>query len=175
VRAGYHVYGGGRLTLFAVPVTLKEANNFVETYHRHSGRTSRDGGKFAIGVSRAGYGLLGVVIVGRPLARALDDGVTAEALRVCVLPNMGDVTKGACSFLYAAAWRAWRAMGGHKMVTYTLQSESGQSLVGAGAKTVAQLKGRPKGWNRSDGHREFKDIYGQDKFRWEWSTQEVEG
>jgi len=161
------------LKLFAVPVTLKEANNFVETYHRHSGRTSRDGGKFAIGVSCEGQGLLGVVIVGRPLSRVLDaDGVTAEALRVCVLP---DAPKGCCSFLYAAAWRAWRAMGGHRLVTYTLQSETGESLRGAGAKIVATLKGRPKGWNRSDGHREFKDIYGQDKFRWEWSTQEVEG
>ncbi len=30
--------------LTIVPVTLREANDFVQNFHRHNGRTSRDGG-----------------------------------------------------------------------------------------------------------------------------------
>ena len=39
--------------LVALPISLREANDFVEAFHRHSGRTSRDGGKFAIAPSPA--------------------------------------------------------------------------------------------------------------------------
>lgn len=63
----------------AIPMTLREANEFVASYHRHSGRTPRDGGKFAIGATD-GSGLVGVAIVGRPLSRILGaDVYTAES------------------------------------------------------------------------------------------------
>src|SRR5690606_30041013 len=105
--------GGTMATLKVVPMTLREANDFVEQYHRHNGRTARNGGKFAIGAT-TGDRLVGVAIVGRPLARHLDDSYTAEVLRVCVLP---DAPKGTCSFLYARCWRIWAAMGGTRLVT----------------------------------------------------------
>jgi len=147
-----------------VPISLREANDFVQEYHRHSGRTARDGGKFAIACGTEEAGLAGVAIVGNPVSATLMDGYTAEVLRVCCSP---DAQKNAPSMLYGAAWRAWRAMGGRRLVTYTLQSESGASLRGAGWKIVAEVKGG--GWNRPniDRIRRWQSIYGQQKFRWE--------
>lgn len=144
-----------------VPLTLREANDFVEQFHRHSKRTQRDGGKFAIGAS-TGDAMIGVAIVGRPVARLLDDGFTAEVTRACVLP---DAPKNACSFLYGRCWRIWQQMGGRRMVTYTLQTESGSSLKGAGWKIVGEVK--PGGWDRANRERDWQPIYGQAKFRWE--------
>lgn len=106
------------------PVSLKEANAFVAAHHRH--HRPAVGHKFSIGCS-AGGTLVGVAIVGRPVSRHLDDGWTLEVNRLCT-----DGTKNACSFLYAAAWRAARAMGYRKIITYTLASEDGASLRAAG-------------------------------------------
>lgn len=150
--------------IIPVPITLREANDFVSSYHRHSGRTSRDGGKFAIGASD-GSGMVGVAIVGRPInCQLARDVYTAEVLRTCTIP---DPPKGTNSYLYGACWRAWRAMGGRKLITYTLQTETGASLRGAGWKVVGEVKGG--GWDRpnQDRRREWKPIYGQQKFRWE--------
>lgn len=146
-----------------IPVTLREANDFVEQFHRHSRRTSRDAGKFAIGASDE-RGLWGVAIVGRPLARHLDDSFTAEVLRVCVRP---DAPRNVCSFLYGRCWRIWQQMGGRRLVTYTLQSESGASLRGAGWRIAGALKGRTSGWASAGREREWQPIYGQAKLRWE--------
>ena len=146
-----------------VPITLREANDFVESFHRHNGRTSRDGGKFAIGVVMDGS-LIGVAIVGRPLSRCLDDSFTAEILRTCVLDS---APKGTNSFLYSRCWRIWQAMGGLKMVTYTLETESGASLKGAGWNMPVKVLGHKNGWSSTGRSREWQPIYGQQKFRWE--------
>jgi hypothetical protein len=145
-----------------VPISLSEANSFVLNFHRHNKPVQ--GAKFAIGVSDTDR-LIGVAIVGRPVSRHLDDGVTAEVTRCCVLP---DSPKGSCSFLYSRAWRVWSAMGGQKLVTYTLQSESGASLRGSGWRVVAQTQGAAegKGWTTRPG-REWQPVVGQAKFRWE--------
>lgn len=145
--------------LGVVPMTLREANAFVEQHHRHNNPTR--GGKFAIGASD-GTELWGVAIVGRPIARLLDDGFTAEVTRTCTRPG---APKGCNSLLYGAAWRACRAMGYRKLVTYTLTTESGASLRGAGWKIVAECK--PQDWNRSGRPRDWQPIYGQQKLRWE--------
>lgn len=146
-------------------MSLREANDFVEQFHRHNGRTSRDGGKFAIGASD-GEGLLGVAIVGRPVARLLNDSFTAEVLRVCTKPNLPP-RNNVCSFLYGRCWRIWQAMGGKRMVTYTLPSEGGASLRGTGWKLIGEIKGHPSGWATSTRVRDWEPIYGQTKFRWE--------
>lgn len=88
--------------LEVVPITLREANAFVEQNHRHHGPTV--GHKFSIGLSD-GEKIVGVAIVGRPVARHLDDGWTLEVNRLCT-----DGTRNACSMLYAAAWRTARAI-----------------------------------------------------------------
>lgn len=140
---------------------LSEAMEFVTNFHRHNKAPS--GGLFCLGVSN-GERLMGVAIVGRPVARKLDDGQTVEVTRCCVLE---DAPKGTCSFLYARAWQAAKALGWRKMITYTLQAESGASLRGAGWKVVAELKaGNPDAWLTRPG-REWQPVVGQMKFRWE--------
>lgn len=152
------------MKLLVVPLTLREANDFVMSFHRHNGRTARDGGKFAIGAT-FGIELVGVAIVGNPISATFMDGFTAEVLRGCVRP---DAPRNTNSFLYGACWRVWRAMGGRKLVTYTLQSESGASLRGAGWTCIAEVRPTADGWRKSDGlERQWQPVMGQQKFRWE--------
>ena len=123
--------GGEKVEI--VPITLREANALVSEYHRHHGPTT--GHKFSIGLSD-GEKIIGVVIAGRPVSRHLDDGLTLEVNRLCT-----DGTRNACSMLYAAAWRAAKAMGYKRMVTYILESENGASLRASGWKCVGQAGG----------------------------------
>ena len=148
-----------------VPVTLKLANDFVSEFHRHNGRTSRNGGKFAIGVSNGGE-LLGVSIVGNPLSATCMDGYTAEVLRCCVRDHS---PKGTCSKMYSRCWQIWRAMGGRKLITYTLQSESVARLRGAGWSILGSCRPTPDGWKKDDhlnAARTWQPVMGQLKLRW---------
>lgn len=116
------------------PITLAEANAFVEQHHRHHGPCI--GHKFSIAVADDAGVVRGVAIVGRPVSRAEDDGFTLEVNRCCT-----DGARNACSMLYAAAWRASRAMGYRRLITYVLTDESGISLISAGWKVIGQTKG----------------------------------
>lgn len=155
------------MKLMAIPLSLREANDFVAAYHRHNGRTTRNGGKFAIGVS-TGDELVGVAIVGNPISATYMDGYTAEVLRVCTSEN---APKGSNSFLYARCWVAWRAMGGTRLVTYTLTTESGASLRGAGWIVLHHTKVGHNDWEakaRMTGRaRQWQAIYGQQKICWQ--------
>ena len=149
-----------------VNLTLRDANAFVSTHHRHAKKVQ--GHKFSIGVTNDSE-LVGVAIVGRPVARKLDDGLTAEITRLCVNEF---APRNACSFLYRAAWRAWIALGGSRIVTYTLTSESGSSLKGANFKPVAtsQKWEEGKGWTSRDG-RAWQPLHSEGKTRWELVCQ----
>jgi hypothetical protein len=154
-----------RSKLTIIPCTLTEANYFVEQHHRHHKPVV--GHKFSIAVMDETNKIRGVAIVGRPVSRILDDGWTLEVNRVAT-----DGCPNACSSLYAAAWRATRAMGYRKLITYTLTSESGASLRAAGWKIVAQTKGGS--WNcpsrpRIDTHPT------EPKLRWEIERDEKRG
>ena len=120
--------------LRAVPLTRDHANAFVESQHRHNGRVVSH--RFAIGAVDRGQ-LVGVAIVGNTKARALQDRYVAEIVRVCT-----DGSPNACSFLYARCWQIWRLMGGERIVTYTLDTEPGTSLVAAGFQRVGKVRGR---------------------------------
>lgn len=144
-----------------VPLTLREANDFVEQWHRHSARTSNDGGKYAIGLHHDGQ-LVGVAIVGRPVARMLQIEGAAELLRLCTSPA---APKGAASKLYSRAKRIWQLMGGTTIHTYTLKHESGASLRGAGVHEPA-ADVEPQQWTRPSRAREEKAIYDEPKKRW---------
>lgn len=144
--------------LTLTPVSLAEANAFVAQHHRHHRPVT--GHKFSIGCTADGR-LVGVAIVGRPVSRYLDNGLTLEVNRLCT-----DGTKNACSMLYAAAWRAARAMGYLKIITYTLDTEDGTSLRAAGW-TCAGLAGG-KRWTGE--RRPAADLYpAQMKYRYEKS------
>jgi hypothetical protein len=148
-----------------VPTTLRKANDFVSAHHRHTGRTARNGGKFAIGLAKAGV-LNGVAIVGNPLSATLMDGFTAEVLRLCVIES---APESACSRLYAACWRAWKAMGGKRMITYTLETEPGTSLKAAGWVRVGVTKPTAGGWrkNGDNCNRTETAVLALVKHRWE--------
>lgn len=92
--------------------------------------------KFCIGLESATGELIGVVVVGRPVARKLDDGFRCEVTRLCT-----DGSKNACSMLYAAARRASFAMGFTEIITYILDSESGASLKASGWELVGNAGG----------------------------------
>ena len=141
-----------------IPVPLSEANVFVARHHRtHKPVT---GHKFSIGCTENGR-LVGVAIVGRPVSRHLDDGLTLEVNRLCT-----DGTKNACSFLYGAAWRAARVLGYRKIITYILDTESGTSLRAAGWNCAGLAGG--KRWTGS--RRPAVDLYPpQMKYRYEKS------
>lgn len=155
--------------MIVVPLTLREANDFVASYHRHNGRTARNGGKFAVGADEADE-LVGVAIVGNPISASYMDGFTAEVLRACVRP---DAPRNCNSFLYGACWRR-RAMGGRRLVTYTLQDESGASLRGAGWRVVGEVRPTEDGWRKRD-HltRRWQPVMGQLKLRWEITTEDA--
>jgi hypothetical protein len=135
------------MTLFAAPISFRDAAAFVKVHHRH--HTPPVGHKFSI-AAMAGGELVGVVIVGRPVARRRDDGFTLEVTRLCTNGH-----RNACSFLYGASARAAFALGYHRIGTYVLKSEPGTSLVAAGWKLIAETP--DKSWSvpsrpRSDKH-----------------------
>lgn len=120
------------------PISLEEANGFVELHHRH--HKPVPGAKFCVAVSDDEQKVRGVAIVGRPVARMSDDGWTLEVNRCCT-----DGVKNGCSALYAASWKAARALGYRKLITYTLPEEGGASLRGAGWRLVGKRGGG--NWN----------------------------
>ena len=124
--------------LEAAPLELKQANEFVASFHRHHDPVHRD--KYRIGAMLDGK-LVGVVQVARPVARMLDDGKTVEVVRLCT-----DGTKDVCSFLYSKAARIAKEMGYSKIITYILCDESGDSLRAAGWQKEAATSGGS--WNR---------------------------
>lgn len=139
-----------------VPLGRDAANAYIRANHRHHGPVV--GYKFAIGLESAGE-LVGVAVVGRPVARMLDDGRTAEVTRLCT-----DGTPNACSALYAAAWRAAKAMGYRRMVTYILAAEAGTSLRASGWRRAAESAGGT--WDRPSRARNDRHPTSP-KVRWE--------
>jgi len=120
------------------PITQKEANAFITEHHRH--HLPPQGWKFGIAVND-GKKVVGVITVGRPVSRILDDGWTLEVTRCAT-----DGTRNAPSKLYGAAKRAAFALGYKRIITYTLQSEPGTSLFAANWKYLGQAGGGT--WNR---------------------------
>lgn len=144
-----------------VPCTLREAGAFVASFHRHN--KAPHGALFACAASD-GARMVGVGICGRPVSRHMQDGGTVEVVRCCVVE---DAPKGTPSALYGALWRAARALGWRRLITYTLQSESGASLRGAGWRVVAERPANdPKAWQSRPG-REWQPVVGQSKILWE--------
>ena len=145
-----------KVSFVIAPISLKDANQFVQQHHRHHGRVA--GHKFSLSVIDSEGIIRGVAIVGRPVARMLDNGLTLEVTRLAT-----DGCPNACSALYAACWRAARALGYTRLGTYTLKSESGGSLRGAGWRVVNEVRG--ESWNRPS--RSRPETTPTPKLRWE--------
>jgi len=115
------------------PITFKEACNFILKYHSH--HRPPQGWKFGIAVND-GVNIVGVITVGRPVARHLDDGWTLEITRCCTFG-----TKNTASKLYSAARKATFSLGYHRLITYTLKTENGISLKASGYKLIGEAGG----------------------------------
>lgn len=139
------------------PITLRQARAFVYRYHRHNQRTT--GGLWALALMRDDE-LVGVAIAGRPVSEVLQRRGYCEIVRVCVVP---DVRNG-CSMLYGACRRVAQAMGYERFVSYTLTTEPGSSLLAAGFKPVAKVRGRE--WSSKSRPR-LPGENTEDKVRWE--------
>ncbi len=141
--------------LRVVACTIGQARAFVAAHHRHL--KPPPGGLFAVGVALHGQ-LVGAAIVGRPVARQLQNGETAEVTRVC---TGGE--RNAYSMLLSACRRGAAALGYRRVITYTLETEPGASLRGAGWHQVATVKAAS--WHRDARPRAPGLVV--DKRRWE--------
>lgn len=149
--------------LKVVPITLKIAKSFIAEHHRHNNPPV--GHKVSIGITVDGQ-LVGVAVIGRPSARELDqtdfsaEDFTAEITRLCTTGH-----RNACSKLYRAARNTCYAMGYTKVITYTLCSEPGTSLIAAGFVPEHVVKGRS--WDCPSRPRtDHQEASGKDKIRW---------
>lgn len=130
------------MRLKVVPMELKDANEFVDRLHRHHKHVQ--GHRFSIGCIDETNVVRGVAIVGRPVARKVNQRQVLEVTRLCT-----DGTQNACSFLYSAAARIGKAMGYQKIQTYILENETGSSLLASGWSFESITEGHP--WCHTDG------------------------
>jgi hypothetical protein len=146
----------GVVSLVITPISISDASEFIRQHHRH--HSAPQGGLFAVSASLAGE-IVAVAIIGRPVARMLQDGWTAEVIR---LASTG--VRNACSILYGAAWRAAKALGYKRLITYILDTEPGTTLKAAGWKLVGSAGGGS--WSRESRPRVDRHPT-QGKFLWE--------
>lgn len=147
-----------------VPMSITEACAFIAQHHRTHKRLKVIA-RFAVGAARDSE-VVAAAITGNPKARELQDGWTAEVVRVCSIDARpsGEHASCACSMLYAASWRAARALGFRRAVTYTLPEEGGASLRAAGWTLIGEAGGGS--WSRRERPR-VDEHPTQVKFRWE--------
>jgi hypothetical protein len=183
-------------------IPQRVANAFVAKHHSHDGPVRGD-------IIRAGAflggELVGVAILGRPVSRKLDDGRTAEVLRVCTDGQRRTVSGRARgrraarehtlpinAMLYDHIARVWSPLGS-RILTYTLSREEASALKALGWQPVAEVQpANDRGWSRDGRERdqerytllgdlERRTIYQEPKIRWERSapppidTNEAEG
>lgn len=127
----------GKLALH--PISIRDASQYVARWHRHL-KPPR-GGLFALAAYQGGLEPVGVIIIGRPVGRRSQDGITCEVLRCACL----ETARNAPSFLYGAAKRAAQALGYKRCLTSTLASESGATMRAIGAKMIGETAGQS--WN----------------------------
>ncbi len=138
-------------------IELRQANEFVGIHHRH--HKPVQGHRFSIAAENERGELVGVCIVGRPVARKIDQSKVVEVTRLCT-----DGTRNACSFLYGAAARAAKSLGYKFIQTYTLPQEGGGSLVASGWVLEGEAGGGQ--WKHTDGKPRRTDQPTDKKYRW---------
>lgn len=151
------------MSLRLVPIDWQTAREFCSSWHRHHPKPP-PGHLWRVGVADDSDVLVGVAIVGRPVARAYDDGLTVEINR-----TVTDGAQNANSMLYGAVARAAFAKGYRRVITYTQGDESGSSLRAAGYKVIAVRPPR-KGWDTPSRPRESHGADGVTRTLWEAAT-----
>ena len=135
---------------FITTIDFKMACSFVNKHHRHN--KAPQGHKVSFGLFILGI-LRGVVIIGRPISRFLDDGYTLEITRCCT-----DGSRNACSMLIGYACRYIKSKGFKKVITYVLQTETGSSLLACGFKLESKKCGGI-GWSNRKNRKEYNLVF----------------
>jgi hypothetical protein len=138
------------------PISRELAKSFINNNHRHNSAPVAD--KFRVGLFEDDL-LIGVGIAGNPIARKQMDGLTIEITRVCVLPDKTN----ACSQIYARMKRIAQLMGYTRIITYTLDNESGSSLKAIGAKIDHKVS---KGNWLNRQNRNYNKVFDMPKQMW---------
>jgi hypothetical protein len=150
--------------LVIVPAVWDDVVRFIPAHHRTHPEPPA-GHKFCVALA-IDEEIVAIASVGRPVAAAFQDGWTLEVNRTCVAEG-GD-TKNANSMLYGASWRAAKALGWRRLVTYTQAGESGASLRAAGWRIVAERPARP-GWDSPSRPRKLRGVDNVARTLWEAS------
>lgn len=150
------------MSLRVVPVGWADVRAFINDWHRH--HKPPPGHKLALGVANDNDVLVGVATLGRPVARCLQDGLTLEVTRTAT-----DGTRNANSMLYGAAWRAAKALGYRRLITYTEADESGASLRAAGWRVIAERPPR-RSWDTPARRRDASTYRPVSRTLWEASA-----
>ncbi len=144
----YHLVLDWRLEVR--PIALADARAFVLEHHAHSAPPV--GWRFGAGIWN-GEDLVGVVTVGRPVSRHIDQERVVEVTRLCVRRDLAPaLVRNACSQLYAWSAREAARRGFDVIMTYTLESEPGVTLKAAGWRR--DILSRGGSWNRPGRARE---------------------
>ncbi len=138
-------------------INQKDAKAFIDANHRH--HPAPRGWKFGLGISDL-VSVVGVIWVGRPNARKLDDGTVLEVTRLCLLKGC---VKNVPSMLYGKAARIAKELGYKRIITYTLLDEEGFSLKASGWEYEGVFGG--DSWSRPSRPRKDKAPIGKKK-RW---------
>lgn len=146
------------LRLGSVP--QKEAKQFVRDHHSHCPPPA--GWRWGHAVFN-GEELVGVAMVGRPVARRLDASKIVEVNRVCVSSWPEELAWNACSMLYGAAAREAKRRSFRRIITYTLESEAATALKAVGWERELTTAGGS--WDRAGRRRQDKSPTCR-KVRW---------
>ena len=148
------------MSLEIVTIKLREAFDYIGEHHRH--HKPPVGSLFQLAVADDDGVIRGVAVVGRPVARMLDDGLTVEVTRLCT-----DGAPNACSLLYGASRRVAKEKGYRRGLTFILDSETGTSLRAAGWDFHGPAGGGS--WSRPSRGRD-DPIPTSRKQRWGWGA-----
>lgn len=125
------------------PIEWAAARAFVAHHHAHCRPPVT--WRFQTAVYN-GRTLLGVALVGNPVARALNRRGIVEVNRLCIRRDTPEALRwNAASMLYGWCAREAARLGWRKIITYTRADEPGTSLVAAGWTRDGPVRGR--GWH----------------------------
>ena len=160
VNDGNDPQSGWFMRLEVRPCTLADANRVIGVFHRHHKPVR--GHKFSLRggyCSRLVFREEGAIIMGRPVSRHQDDGVTLEITRLAIM----DGSPNLASCLIGRAVKLAKHMGYRRIITYVLAEENGASLLAAGFQKEADTTGGS--WDSPSRPRTDKHPVGP-KSRW---------
>lgn len=127
------------------PIKFSVAKQFVLDHHQHCRPPA--GWRFGFGCWN-GPSLVGVAMVGRPVARMIDANQVVEVNRLCLDRTLPAALRfNASSKLLSAAAKEAKTRGFQRSITYTLDSENGASMRASG--WVEDGRSRGGSWTRA--------------------------